>query len=120
MSHGWSRKLRRRSSGAVICLVTALTVGVTTAKQPECKRGIAANMGAALARHSAVSARVCVVDADPMALDVTPRLGVRGPYLEDFARPNAPQTAQLAKLHSPAMTVVPSNGSPVARVHLAV
>jgi cellulose biosynthesis protein BcsQ len=100
--------------------VTALTVGVTTAKQPECKRGIAANFAAALARHSAVSARVCVVDADPMALDVSTRLGVRGPYLEDFAKASMPQTAQLGRLHSPAMTVVPSNGSPVARVHLAI
>ena len=99
--------------------MTALTVGVTTAKQPECKRGIAANIGAALARHSAVSARVCVVDADPLALDVTTRLGVRGPYLEDFAGPKAPQISRLGHLHSPAMTVVPSKGSPVARVRLA-
>ena len=99
--------------------MTALTVGVTTAKQPECKRGIAANIGAALARHSAVSARVSVVDADPLALDVTTRLGVRGPYLEDFAGPKAPQLAKLGHLHSPAMTVVPSNGGPVARIRLA-
>jgi hypothetical protein len=55
-----------------------------------------------------------------MTLDVTTRLGVRGPCLEDFAKPNAPQTARLAHLHSPAMTVVPSNGSPVARVRLAI
>ena len=70
--------------------MTALTVGVTTAKYPECKRGVATNIAASLARHSAVSARVCVVDADPFTLDVTTRLGVGGPVLEDFARPKAP------------------------------
>jgi NaMN:DMB phosphoribosyltransferase len=48
-------------------LVTALTVGVTTAKHPECKRGVATNMAASLARDAAISARVCVVDAGPRA-----------------------------------------------------
>jgi hypothetical protein len=46
---GWS---------AVTPLVTALTVGVTTAKNSACKRGVATNIAASLARHSAVSARV--------------------------------------------------------------
>ena len=49
--------------------MTALTVGVTTAKNSACKRGVATNIAASLARHSAASARVCVVDADPLVLD---------------------------------------------------
>jgi MinD-like ATPase involved in chromosome partitioning or flagellar assembly len=98
--------------------MTALTVGVTTAKDPACKRGVATNIAAALARNSAVSARVCVVDADPFALDVTTRLGVRGPVVEDFARPKGPQLGQLARVHSPAMTVVGCGGGPASRVHL--
>lgn len=99
--------------------MTALTVGVTTAKNPACKRGVATNIAAALARHSAVSARVCVVDADPLALDVTTRLAVRGPVIEDFARANPPAASKLGHIDSPSMAVLPCGGGPVARVHLA-
>ena len=60
-----------------------------------------------------------MVDADPFALDVTTRMGVHGPVLEDYARRQAPRTGQLARLHSPTLTVVPCEGSPVARLHLA-
>jgi hypothetical protein len=94
-------------------------VGITTAKYPECKRGVATNFAASLARHSAVSARVCVVDADPLALDVTTRLAARGPFIEDFARPKQPVVPALARVESPSMGVLPSRGGPVARVHLA-
>jgi cellulose biosynthesis protein BcsQ len=94
-------------------------VGVTTAKYPECKRGVATNFAASLARHSAVSARVCVVDADPLALDVTTRLGTRGPVVEDFARPNPPVAPRLARVESLSMAVLPCGGNSVARVHLA-
>jgi cellulose biosynthesis protein BcsQ len=105
--------------------VTALTVGVTTAKHPECKRGLATNIAASLVRHSAVSARICVVDADPFALDVTTRLPVSGPVLEDFARAIAPRAiapraARIARVGWPApLAVLPCGGGPVARVHLA-
>jgi hypothetical protein len=100
--------------------VTALTVGVTTAKHPECKRGLATNIAASLVRHSAVSARVCVVDADPFALDVTTRLPVSGPVLEDFARATAPGANRIARVGWPApLAVLPCGGGPVARVHLA-
>jgi MinD-like ATPase involved in chromosome partitioning or flagellar assembly len=100
--------------------VTALTVGVTTARDPACKRGIAANVAASLARHAAAADRVCVVDADPIALDVTTRLGVTGPVLEDYARPKVPTTGQLVRLHSPDLAVVPCDGGAVGRVRLAV
>jgi MinD-like ATPase involved in chromosome partitioning or flagellar assembly len=100
--------------------VTALTVGVTTARDPACKRGIATNVAASLARHAATAARVCVVDADPLTLDVTTRLGVRGPTLEDYARPTMPTTGQLARLHSPDLAVVPCEGKGVGRVRFAV
>jgi MinD-like ATPase involved in chromosome partitioning or flagellar assembly len=99
--------------------VTALTVGVTTARDPACKRGLAANIAASLARNSAASGRVCVVDADPIALDVSTRLGVRAPLLEDFARPNRPTVAQLGHLFSPALEVLPCGGAPVGRLHFA-
>ena len=80
-------------------LVKALTVGMTTARDPACKRGLATNFAASLARNSSISARVCVVDADPMTLDVTTRLGVHGPVLEDFARATLPTTGQPARSH---------------------
>ena len=104
---------------AVTPPVTALTVGVTTAKNSACKRGVATNIAASLARHSAVSARVCVVDADPLVLDVSTRLAVGGPVIEDFARPNPPALSKLARVGSPPMTVLPCGGGPIARVHLA-
>jgi cellulose biosynthesis protein BcsQ len=99
--------------------VTALTVGVTTARHPECKRGVATNIAASLARHVAISARVCVVDADPLALDVTTRLALGGPVVEDFARSTPPSVARLGRIGSPSMAVLPCGGGPVARVHLA-
>src|SRR6476660_6513390 len=112
-----------RPGSAVTSFVTALTVGVTTAKYPECKRGVATNLAASLARHSAVSARVCVVDADPLALDVTTRLAKRGtfvgPFVEDFARPDPPAASRLARVESAGMAVLPCTGGPVARIHLA-
>jgi cellulose biosynthesis protein BcsQ len=92
---------------------------VTTAKYLECKRGVATNFAAALARHSAVSARVCLVDTDPTTLDVTTRLAVAGPVIEDFARHKPPHIGQLARVHSPAMTVVGCGESAVGRVHFA-
>ncbi len=99
--------------------MSALTVGVTTAKYPECKRGLATNIAAALARHSALSDRVCLVDADPLTLDVTTRLAISGPVLEDFARPKPPAMGRLGRLGSPAMTVVPCGGATVGRARLA-
>jgi len=120
MHHSRARTLGSRPAEAVTTYVTALTVGVTTAKHPECKRGLATNIAASLARHSAVSARVCVVDADPYALDVTTRLPVGGPVLEDFARANAPAAARVARVGAPwPVAVLPCGGGPVARVHLA-
>ncbi len=80
---------------------------------------MATNIAASLARHNAVSDRVCVVDADPLALDVTSRLGVRGPVIEDFARPDAPSAAALARAETPAMAVLACGGGPLARVRLA-
>jgi MinD-like ATPase involved in chromosome partitioning or flagellar assembly len=99
--------------------VTALTIGITTARDLACKRGVAANIAASLARNTSLSGRICVVDADPFALDVTTRMGLHGPVLEDYARARAPRTGQLARLHSPTMSVVPCDGAPTARLHLA-
>jgi MinD-like ATPase involved in chromosome partitioning or flagellar assembly len=99
--------------------VTALTLGITTARDPVCKRGVATNVAASLARNSAVSARVCVVDADPLTLDVTTRLGVRGPVLEDYARPQMPTIGQLARLHSPSLAVLPCGGGGIGRLRFA-
>ena len=106
--------------GAEADYVTALTVGVTTTRDPACKRGLATNIAASVARHAATAERVCVVDADPLALDVSTRLGLAGPVLEDYAGPTPPTTAQLARLHSPNLTFVPCRGGGIGRVRLAV
>lgn len=100
------------------CSVTAFTVGVTTARDPACKRGIATNIAATLAREAAVSDRVCVVDADPSVRDVSVRLNVGGPRIEDFARPSKPAVSRLARMASPALAVLPCGDSPAARVRL--
>jgi hypothetical protein len=88
--------------------VTALTIGITAARYPTCKRGLAVNVAAIRAREVEGS-RVCVVDADPRLRDVTTRLAVSGPCLEDFAERFIP-TAALAAVHEPALRVVPSAG----------
>lgn len=80
---------------------------------------MATNLAASLARNDAAAARVCVVDGDPHTLDVTTRLGVRGPVLEDFAHPSVPTIGQLARLHSPALAVLPGGGAGVGRAHYA-
>jgi len=93
--------------------VTALTVGITTARNPACKRGLAVNLAASLARDAVRSLRVCVVDADPLNLDVTTRLAVRGPLLEDFAERESPDAWALGSVHEPPLWVLPSAGAGV-------
>ena len=104
--------------------VTALTLGITTARNPACKRGLAVNLAASLARDAAYGSRVCVVDADPFSLDVSTRLAVAGPYLEDFADREVPAPAALvetlATLHEPPLWVLRSAGRGVGRAHRAV
>jgi MinD-like ATPase involved in chromosome partitioning or flagellar assembly len=86
--------------------VTALSVGITTARFATCKRGLAVNVAAIRARD-VTGGRVCVVDADPRSLDVTTRFAVGGPYLEDFAD-QVVDADDLASVHQPPLWVVPS------------
>lgn len=99
--------------------MTALTVGVTSARNPACKRGVAVNLAASLARDPERALRVCVVDADPLNLDVTTRLAVRGPALEDFADGLAPEPSALGSVHEPALWVLPTAGTGVGLTHRA-
>jgi hypothetical protein len=92
--------------------VTALTIGITAARFAECKRGLAANLAASLARDPS-RGQVCVVDADPLTLDVTTRFAVRGPYLEDFAELVVPLVGTLGSVHEPPLAVLPSSGASV-------
>jgi len=101
--------------------VTALTIAITTPRSPACKRGVAVNLAASLARHAASGSRVCLVDADPSARDVTTRLAVSGPYLEDFADQRVPDAIRLADalatLREPPLWVLPSAGGGVGATH---
>jgi cellulose biosynthesis protein BcsQ len=63
--------------------VTALTIGIITAGDPACKRGLAVNLAASHVRRA--GAHLCVVDADPCSRDVTTRLATAGSSPEDFA-----------------------------------
>ena len=72
----------------------AFTVGVTSARFEACKRGVAANYAAILARHE--SGSVCVIDADPRSCDVGTRLGVADTSLHRFAAPKL--SGELEKL----------------------
>jgi hypothetical protein len=63
--------------------VSALTIGITTARDPACNRGLAVNLAASRARSTAGNLRVCVVDADPCSHDVTTRLALSGRTPED-------------------------------------
>ena len=100
--------------------MTALTVGVTTAKFPECKRGVAVNIAASLTRNSGLSERNCVVDADPHLLDVTIRLATGGPSIEDFARNRVKGVSTLGRYHAPEFAVVPCEGEAPSRVRLGI
>lgn len=95
--------------------MSALTVGVTTARYPECKRGLAVNLAASLAREHPET-RVCLVDADPLERDVTTRLAVRGPAIEDFAPGAGPALGSLSVVEG--LSVLPCAGGGLARVRL--
>ena len=97
--------------------VTALTVGITTARYATCKRGLAVNLAAVRAREAA-GQRVCVVDADPRSLDVTTRLAVSGPFLEDLAERDVPSD-YFATVHEPPLAVLPSTGAGVGPTYRA-
>jgi hypothetical protein len=77
-----------------------------------------------LARNAARGSRLCLVDADPSARDITTRLAVSGPYLEDFAELRFSDPAALAEalvsLHEPPLWVLPSAGGGVGATHRAV
>jgi Mrp family chromosome partitioning ATPase len=91
--------------------VGAFTIGVTAARFEACKRGLAANYAAVLARREERS--VCVVDADGRSCDVGTRLAVRGLTLQRFALPRLANedtflsTKALARMAYPHLTVVP-------------
>ena len=97
--------------------MTALTIGITTARFATCKRGLAVNVAAIRARGAA-ERRVCVVDADPRALDVTTRLAVSGPCLEDFAERRV-ATEAIARVHEPPLWVLPSAGGGIGLAYRA-
>jgi hypothetical protein len=110
--------------------VAALTIGITSAGVPACKRGLAVNLAAIRARDTDGRERVCVVDADPRLLDVTTRLPVRGPRLEDFLdadmradvradREAGGRAGSLAAVHEPPLWVLPSSGAGVASAYRA-
>ena len=105
-------------------VVTALTIGITTPRSPACKRGVAVNFAASLARHAAREARVCLVDADPFSRDVTTRLAVSGPSLEDFAEERVADPRalvdSLVSLHEPPLWVLPSGGAGAGVTHRAL
>ena len=90
--------------------MSAFVVGVVTARDPACTRGVAANIAASLARTLGVSNRVCVIDADPFNRDVTTRFAIRGPAIEDFGQPGAPPPHECGRWDSPPCTVVPCAG----------
>jgi hypothetical protein len=91
--------------------VSAFTVGITSARFEACKRGVAANYAAVLARDEAQS--VCVVDADPRSCDVGTRLAAGGVTLNRYAaaRRNGKATGspqrQLQRLAYPPLYVLP-------------
>jgi hypothetical protein len=94
----------------------ATIVGVTTPRAPECKRGVAVNIAASVAR--AGEADVCVVDGDPLTRDVSTRLPVRGPVLEDFAARRAAPTT-IGRLPTPPLSVLGSSGGGLGQVRRA-
>jgi MinD-like ATPase involved in chromosome partitioning or flagellar assembly len=95
--------------------VSAFTVGVTSARFEACKRGLAANYAAIVARRETLS--VCVIDADPRSCDVGTRLGVTTPSLRRFVAPKLQgatmglDVRRLSRLTFPPLTVLPAEPS---------
>ncbi|MGQ0824916.1 MAG: hypothetical protein ACT4OX_07815 [Actinomycetota bacterium] len=98
---------------------TSLTIGITTARAPECKRGVAVNVAASIARAYEGEGGVCVVDADPLARDVTTRLPVRGVFLEDFADQIPPAVDRIGTLDNPPLAVLGCAAEGLGRVRFA-
>ncbi|MGO9872419.1 MAG: hypothetical protein ACLPVY_01360 [Acidimicrobiia bacterium] len=95
--------------------MSALTIGITNARDPACKRGLAVNLAASRARSTAGSSHVCVVDADPFSRDVTTRLAVTGRAAEDVGgdpqvsvRGLDPRLDTLDTVHDPPLWVLPN------------
>jgi cellulose biosynthesis protein BcsQ len=91
--------------------VPAFTVGVTAARFEACKRGVAANYAAILAKHEREA--VCLVDADPRSCDVGTRLAVSGASVRRFARAGGARRAGAAaagipRLEFPPLHVLPA------------
>src|SRR5580692_12650616 len=90
--------------------VTALTIGITTASDPACKRGLAVNLAASLARRATPAVRVCLVDADPSSRDVTTRLAVaRSSHVEVDAQSRVSGSFPhgLTSVYDPPLWVLP-------------
>jgi MinD-like ATPase involved in chromosome partitioning or flagellar assembly len=91
--------------------MTALTIGVTSARFEACKRGLAANYAAVLAGDEAQS--VCIVDADPRSCDVGTRLGIVGPTMRRFTAPKLRgeverlDARKIARMAYPPLHVLP-------------
>jgi hypothetical protein len=92
--------------------VPAFTVGVTSARFEACKRGLAANYAATVARHE--TGALCVVDADPRSCDVGTRFGIAAPTLPRFVAPKLEgkveslDARRLPNLTYPPMAVLPT------------
>ena len=119
MRHIGAEALRLPPGGPDNRIVNGLTIGITTARFAECKRGVAVNVAASWARDEARGS-VCVVDADPLTLDVTTRLAVRGPYLEDFAESADSPVGGLGNVHEPNLSVLPSTGGSIGLTQRAI
>jgi hypothetical protein len=95
--------------------VAAFTVGITSARFEACKRGLAANYAASVARREDQS--VCVIDADPRSCDVGARLAVTAPTLRRFTAPKLDGTVdkldarRLPRLAFPPLHVLPAEHS---------
>jgi len=94
--------------------VTALTIGITTARDPACKRGLAVNLAASLGRRATPGTRVCVVDADPTSRDVTTRLAAAGSSLDACAaraQGSVPFLDRVDSVCDPPLWVLPRAGT---------
>ena len=94
-------------------LVTALTVGITTAL-PACKRGLAVNLAASLAR-TREGAGVCRRRRPAHARRHDPARGARA-VPRGLRRAAAPDAA-LGSVHEPPLWVVPSAGAGIGLTH---
>src|SRR5262245_393721 len=89
--------------------MTCLVIGLTSISDPTCKRGVAANPGASIAR-TRPELRAAVIGVEPAERNGRKRRHVRRPLVEHFMRDRTPEASAIGFHPTRSLAVVPNGG----------